>query len=88
MAVIKTKGVLCCEFVVRLDMDGSESVKKLELLCEEVFQKHKEDIISRVLDDDKRPVGEFFDLTIAYDGGIKFFIPRSSLRMALEMFKE
>ncbi|MBU4525267.1 MAG: hypothetical protein KUA37_06810 [Desulfomicrobium sp.] len=88
MPVIKTKGVMCFEFVVRLDMDGSDPIEKIELLCEEVFQKHKEDIISKVLDDDKRPVGEFFDLTIAYDGGIKFFIPRSSLRRALEIFEE
>jgi hypothetical protein len=88
MPVINTKGIMCCEFVVRLDMDSSESIEKIELLCEEVFQKHKEDIISRVLDDDKRPVGEFFDLTIAYDGGIKFFIPRTSLRTALGIFDE
>ena len=88
MAVVKTKGILCCEFIVRIDMDGSEPVERIEHLCEEVFQKHKEDIISRVLDDDKRPVGQFFDLTIGYDGGIKFFIPKSSLRMALEMFEE
>lgn len=88
MPVINAKGIMCCEFVVRLDMNGSVSVQKIELLCEEVFQKHKEDIICKVLDDDRRPVGEFFDLTIAYEGGTKFFIPKSSLRTALEIFEE
>ncbi len=80
MSLVVTKGVLCCEFSVRIDLDGSESINYVEALCDDVFQKYKDVIVSRMLDEDNRPVGELFDLTIGYGGEIKFFIPRPSLK--------
>lgn len=80
MAVLTTKGILCCEFTVRIDVDGSETVRGIEELCEDVFQEYKDVLISRMLDEDRRPVGELFDLTIGYDREIKFFIPRTALK--------
>lgn len=80
MPVLTTKGILCCEFIVRIDVNGSETARDLEELCEDVFQEYKDVIISSLLDDNQRPVGELFDLTIENNDEIKFFIPRSLLR--------
>lgn len=57
MTVLTTKGILCCEFTVRIDVDGFETVRDIEELCGEVFQEYKDVIISSVLDGNRRPVG-------------------------------
>ncbi len=78
MSIINVKGVLCCEFSVRIDADGSESVGEIKNLSEEVFEKFKDQIIENVLFENSRPVGEFFKLTIGFDEK-KFFLPKRSI---------
>lgn len=78
MSIIKVKGVLCCEFDVRIDASGSESVNEIQGLSQDVFEKFKDQIIENVLFDNHRPVGEFFKLTIGFDEK-KFFLPKRSL---------
>lgn len=78
MPVINVKGVLCCEFSVRIDVNGDETVEEIKDTGKYVFEKCKDQIIENVLFDNPSPVGEFFKLTIAYDEK-KFFIPKRSL---------
>jgi hypothetical protein len=80
MAVLSTKAVLCCEFEVRVDVDGTETETEILDLAQDVFSEYRDVLIGKLMDGDKRAVGELFPLTIANKDQLQFFIPRTSLR--------
>lgn len=80
--------MLCCEFEVRIDADGTETIAEIANLTQDVFRAYEDVIICKVLDKDARPIGELFPLTISNKDQVRFFIPSSSLRCLVKQIRE